>query len=727
MAHALSTNTAPDRGTSAFAERNGLDVLNRSLRRHWRKALIATACLSAATITILSLLPPKYSANAYLMVESRPNVVNIQDVAPALTLDVEGLASQVEILRSREIASAVAERLHLTTVPGSRDTKMQIAGGAIVDKIEGWLDRLIKGAPLPPEERVITYLLTNESVRPMGRSRVVEIRFTAGSPQLARNVANAFAEAYIDRQVFEKTKASISAKNWVDGEIIRIRQQVESNEHKLEDFRARSGLLENGNRMLLPYGEIADIDRRLTAAQTEYGAIKARADEVQRLQRAGTLSNALPETIGSPALQALREREARLSIERATLMQQYGPDSVRIQRIEGEMQELKAAIRTELSHIADGLNSEAALSSNEVASLKAAEASAKSRLESSSGESVGLLSLQREVAAGRDLLVTLLRRQNELAAQVSLQTADAQLISPAPLPVQPAFPKMLPMSVLAVFISAILSVAFYLWRDLQERLIRSTEELAALVPYPTLGMLPRFQTTRSVDQLAVMTKDRSRFAEAVKNLYIRIAPPDRPLPRSVVVTSALSGEGKTTTAVSMAMLAASLGRNVVLVDFDTRRPSLHHILRLPLGPGVMEYLSGECSSLNEVIQHPMPNLAVVTAGRGSDFNNVVRTELVENLLKGLTQKFDHVIIDTPPSLAVVDPLIVARLADRVIHVVRWADTTRESVKAAVHLFESVDPRRIGAVLAQVDIERHAADGYGDSIVYHKSLNRYYLG
>ncbi len=727
MAYALSTNTTPDGGTSAFAERNGLDVLGRTMRRHWRKVLLATLILSAATITLLTLLPPKYSANAYLMVEARPNVVNIQDVAPALTLDVEGLASQVEILRSREIANAVAERLHLTTVPGSGDGTSHILRGPVINAVKGWLHTFAGGAPLPPEERVLTYLLDNESVRPMGRSRVVEIRFTAGSPQLARNVANAFAEAYIERQVFEKTKASISAKSWVDGEIERVRRQVEDNEHKLEDYRARSGLLENGNRMLLPYGEIADIDRRLTAAQTEYAAIKARADEVQRLQRTGTLTNALPETIGSPALQALREREARLSIDRAALMQQYGPESERIRRIESEMAQLKSAIRTELSHIADGLNSEAALSANEVASMKAAETAAKTRLQSTSGESVGLLSIQREVDAGRDLLVTLLRRQNELAAQVSLQTADAQLISPAPTPVRPAFPKMLPMSFLAVFVSAILSVAFFLWRDLQERLIRSTEDLTALVPYATLGMLPRFQTTRSLDQLEMMTKDRSRFAEAVKNLYIRIAPPDRPLPRSVVVTSALSGEGKTTTAVSLAMLAASLGRNVVLVDFDTRRPSLHHILRLPLGPGVMEYLSGECSSLNEVIQHPMPNLAVVTAGRGSDFNNVVRTELVENLLKGLAQKFDHVIVDTPPSLAVVDPLIVARLAERVIHVVRWADTSRESVKAAAQLFETVDPRRIGAVLAQVDIERHAADGYGDSIVYHKSLNRYYLG
>ena len=320
-----------------------------------------------------------------------------------------------------------------------------------------------------------------------------------------------------------------------------------------------------------------------------------------------------------------------------------------------------------------------------------------------------------------------MRRQNELASQVSLQSADAQLISPAALPRKPAFPKMLPMALLAVLGSAIAAVGSYLMRDLRDRLVRSTEELALLLPYPTLGMLPRFQTSRSADRRNALSQDRTRFAEAVKNIYVQISPPDRPLPQTIVVTSAVAGEGKTTTAVSLAMLAASLGRNIVLVDFDMRRPSVHSILRLPLGPGLMEYLSGEVASLNEVIQYPMPNLAVISAGRGSDYNSIVRSEVVDALLKTLKQKFDQVIIDTPPSLAVVDPLIVAHLADRVVHVVRWAQTTRNTVTAAAGMLDAIDPRRIGAVLTQVDVDRHAADGYGDSVMYDKSLNHYYLG
>lgn len=734
MNTSIPANPMTPRETVVIAQKTGLDLLARSLRRHWRTILAMTAGLSALLIIALALTPASYSVSTYLMVAERPNVVNIQDVLPALTADTELLASDIEILRSRDLTREVARRLHMTAVPGSQKKLgnaltdfLPVAMMKQIEAAKSWLKEQLLPPPLPPDEQVITYLRENLTIAPLGKSRVIQIRFTAKEAQVARDVANAYAQAFIDYQVNEKTKASIAAKSWVDSEIERLRKQVQADEHKLENYRARSGLTENGNRLLLPYGQLADLDHRLTVAQTEYAAVKARADAVHRMEQAGTLMNAVPETIGSPALQAMREREAKLTIDRAALTQQYSSGSDRIRRIDAEMGELRGSIRSELSHIAAGLESEAQLASTTVSQLKSAETSAKNRLESASDESVGLLSLQREVDAGRDLLVTLLRRQNELASQVSLQNSDASVISMAPLPLQPSFPKMLPMALLAIVASMVASVGYSLWADLKDRLVRSTDELAVLLPYPTLGLLPSFDAVHSHDHLNAMSKDRTRYAEAVKNLYIQTTPPDRPMPQSIVISSAISGEGKTTTAISLALLAASLGRNVVLVDFDMRRPSVHNILRLPLGPGLMEYLSGETSSLAEVVQYPLPNLAVITAGRGSDFNSVVRTELVEGLLKHLKQKFDQVIIDTPPILAVVDPLIVARLADRVIHVVRWAQTMRETVRAAAGMLDTIDPRRIGAVLTQVDVERHAAEGYGDSVIYHKSFNRYYLG
>jgi capsular exopolysaccharide synthesis family protein len=704
-----------------------VNLLARSLRRHWLATTVTTVCLSAVLITILSVVPPKYTAGATLMIETRPNVVNIPGVVPELSRDVEGLASEVEILRSRDIAAAVALRLNLTDIPGAGDKKTTAlsgvtdAIGAVLAPINHWLNPL----PETAEDRVIRYLQTHEDVGPVGRSRVIEVRFTATSPQLARDAANAFVAAYMDRQVFEKTKASVSAKGWVDHEIERVRGQVEASERKLADFRARSGLLDDSFRQLLPNAQIAEFDRRLTTAEADSGALHARVDEVTRLARDGSLLNALPESIATPALQTMRQQEARLTMDLANLGQRFSPDSDAIRRVQAELAQLRQSIALELGRIARGLQSEAALSGSVVASLKEAEASARRNLEISSGLGVTLASLQREVDVGRDLLVTLLRRQNELASQVLLQAPDAHLISQAPLPREASFPKLMPLSLLAIIGSALLAVGLGIVRDLKDRVIRSVDDLAAIQPYQTLGTLPLFQPARH-DKPA-LANDRSRYSEAVKGLYVHIAPSDRPPPRSIVVTSALSGEGKTTTAVSLAMLAASLGRSVVLVDFDARRPSVHHVLGLPLGPGLMEYMAGEITTLNEAIQYPLPNLAVICAGHGNDYNSIVRTDRAEALLTELSTRFDQIIIDTPPCLAVVDSLVLARLADRVVHVVRWGQTHRESVTAATSLFEGIEPRHVGLVLSQVDAKRYSAEGYAGSAFYHRSLNRYYMG
>ena len=713
--------------TTGVTDRSGFDILVRSLRRHWRGTALATLCLSSASMAVLAVIPQRFSASAYLMLAARPNVVNIQDVMPALSLDTEALASEIEILRSRDLAATVARRLRLAERTPESSSSMPPWLGRTVTMARSWLASLGGGVPMTAEERAIAALLSHQDVRLIGKSRVVEIRYTAPSAEAAREIANAFAESFIQREVAEKTKASVAAKAWVDAEIGRVHREVETNEHKLEEFRTTSGLLDNGNRLLLPYGQVAELDHRLTQAESQLAAQRARADEVRRLQRTGSLMDAMPETIGSPALQAMREREAKLVIDRATLAQQYDPASDRIRRVDGELQDVRLAIGSELSRISAGLASEAALAANEVAALKASETEAKGRLQAASGQSVGLLSLQREVDAGRDLLMTLMHRQNELASQVSLQTADAELISPAALPRNPSFPRLAPMTLLVVLGSALAATAVNLARDLKDRLLRSGDELAGLLPYQMLGLLPKFHSARSADRLQALSADRTRFAEAVKNLYFQIAPPDRPLPKTIVVTSAVAGEGKTTTAVSLAMLAASLGRNVVLVDFDARRPSVHHILRLPLGPGLMEYMSGEVTSLGEVVQTSLPNLSVIAAGRGSDFNCLVRGEPVEALLRTLAQRFDHVIVDTPPCLAVVDPLVVGGLADKVVHVVRWAGTSRDIVRATAKLLARIDSSRLGAVLAQVDSQQHAAESYGDSVLYDKSLNRYYLG
>jgi len=716
--------------TSLLAEKSGIDFLYRSIRRHWRANTAITLCLSAVSIGVILALPPKYSASAYLQVQSRPNVVSIPDVLPSVSLDVGGISSEVEILKSRDIARAVAQTLQAADIPG---VDANGRGWPLFDRIpalpaiKASVKSLLNFRPTPLEEKVVDYLMKNQDIQAVGKSRVVEIGFTGATPDIARDVANAYARIYLDRQSTETAKATLAAKQWVDAEIDRVRKLVHSDERSLEDFRSQHGLIEDDNKLLLPYGQLSELDHDLNRAVADHAAAHARVEEVKRLQHSGTLLNAVPEGIDSPALKALREQEATLSIEINKLSQQYTAESGRIRILEDEKAQLRNSIREELSHIADGLQTEASVLASQVTSLKSSVAASKASLRLSGGERVELAALQREAEGNRQLLITLMKRQSELGARTTLQTANARLISPASLPNAPSFPKLLPMTILALLGSFAASAGFTAARDIKERVIRSTDELAALVPYRAVGMLPRFQPVRHPDRLNALSADRSRFSEAVKNLYVRLAQPGQPWPRTIMVTSALSGEGKTTTAVSLAMLAASMGRRVALLDFDTRAPSIHHIMQLPLGPGLAEYLREEASTLAEVAQNPHPNLAVLTAGRSDGLNILAGAERLDTLLGELSRDFDHVIIDTPPCLAVADALILSRIADQILHVVCWSKTSRSMIQAAANLFDCVDPLRIALVLTKVDAKRHAGEGYTDSMYYHKSLNRYYLG
>ena len=713
--------------TGEPGDKSGLAFLARSLRRRWRSTAAMTVGLSAASIAVIAVLPPHYSASAYLQVDSRPNVVSIPTVLPSIELDVGGISSEVEILKSRELAEAVAGHLHLAEIPGAKSHTSWLSGlpqlHEMAAEVKDWLGIRTP----PPHDRVVTWLMDHSDIKPLGKSRVVRVSFTADSPETARDVANAYAQAYIARQVSQLDTAARGAKTWVDTEIGRVRGQVREDEHNLETFRARHGLTEDDSKLLLPYGQLADLDRDLTHAKADYAAARARVDEVRRLQRKGDLEGAVPESIDTPPLKALREQEANLTIERDGLLQHYAPTSGRVKLIEDERDQVRQSIQAELTRIAGGLQSEAAIAASQVASLQAAVTAAKSGLQGSGDLRVELAGLERTAEASRQVLVTLLKRRSELDAQTSLHTANARLVSPAALPHKPSFPLILPMALLATVGSFATAAGISAARDLKDRVIRSTDELAALVAFRTLGILPRFEPARRPNRLIALSADRSRFSEAVKNLYIRVAQPGHPLPRTIVVTSALSGEGKTTTAVSLAMLAATLGRKVALVDFDTHAPSIHHILQLPLGPGLADYVLGKTATLGESLNNPLPNLAVLTAGRADGFNVLARAERIEALMAELAQDFDHIVVDTPPCLAVVDSLVLARIADQVVHVVRWAHTSREVVKAAAHLFDRLDPDRIGVVLTQVDIKCHASEGYSDSVFYHKSLNRYYLG
>jgi capsular exopolysaccharide synthesis family protein len=237
-----------------------------------------------------------------------------------------------------------------------------------------------------------------------------------------------------------------------------------------------------------------------------------------------------------------------------------------------------------------------------------------------------------------------------------------------------------------------------------------------------------FSIKRQAPYDYILERPTSAFGESIRSLYtsLLLSHVDSP-PKTIVFTSAQSGEGKTTLMVSLARMLAKSGRKVIVIDTDLRKPSVGRFLKLPATPGLVELLSGE-AKFDDVVCTDEPSGAhVITAGKfATNAADVVNSDQMKRLLEGLSRSYDMVLLDSPPILAVSDARILARLVDRVVFAVRWADTRRATVLSALRQVSSTGAKLAGVALTMVNVKKHAQYGYADSGYYYGRIKKYYV-
>jgi capsular exopolysaccharide synthesis family protein len=260
--------------------------------------------------------------------------------------------------------------------------------------------------------------------------------------------------------------------------------------------------------------------------------------------------------------------------------------------------------------------------------------------------------------------------------------------------------------------------------------VRSAEQVQQLMGMPTMGFIPKLRTPKWIygePEVHVLAKPCSAFAESIRGLHtgLMLARANQP-PKVVLITSALPKEGKTVIAVSLARLLASAGHRVVIIDGDFRRPSVHRTFKAPLKPGLMEYLCGSADLESVVHQDRQSTADVIPAGAETRRT----TELLESntmaaLLSRLAETYEIVIIDSAPVLAASDVRVLARLVDKTVFLVRWADTRQKTAVAALQQLLHAGADVAGVVISVVDVKRHAQYDFGDAAYNYSHLRRYY--
>lgn len=752
-----------ERGNNEAGMMNFRQVFSIIWRRKWIVVAIMALVVAAAWYWLQS-QTPLYSTSAEVVIGIRDDaVLGNETVYQSQQQDFYFNETQAKILSSSQIAEEVAYRLGLFEDPSLlywKESNRPSTGRRVKDSIKSILpDPVVEGARsvlnllrggtqtkddegtlsgMTPEEKaayerqlLIRTLLQAISVDPSDRSRTIQISAVSDRPGMAQRIANTFAEAYVDSTQTEKSDATERASTFLRDEVARLRTQYEQSEQALEQFSRETGFVNVGDRLTLIEEQLAELNRKLVLAREEYAEAQARNQQIRRLLEEEGGIETVASVLDSTLIVRLREQEAEVVREIAELRTQLRDRHPRLLLKRAELEDLQLKIRSEIDKLVIAQNNNLELASVKVRNLENEAAVVQAQIAKQSDAEVTLQALRSQRDADKQLYETVLARFNEINLQERApQKADARVISRASTPLEPSFPRKSLTMAAAIVGSAMLAVMVVFLIEYMDSGFRSLQQLQQQAYVPALGIVPRLSVLegrRYTPEEFVLDEPNSLYSESIRTIRtsLMLSSIDRP-PKSVMFTSSVPAEGKTSTAVSVARAAAKAGQRTILIDCDLRKPSVHESLQVANGPGVVEVLTGAVD-LDDALEIDLKSgLHYVTAGaKAPNPPDALGSVAMRQLINELEDRYDLVVLDTPPVLPVSDSLVLLRHVDKAVFLVRWGSTKREAVLAGIRQIQEANGDLAGVAMTRVDIRKHQKYNYSDSYYYYRGYGKYY--
>ena len=667
----------------ALAADIDLGAVGRAL---WRKKfLILGLTLFAAAIAFLAvnLVTPRYKSEARVLVEARENIFFRPDAEKSLdranTVDQEAVTSQVQLVLSRDLAREVIKKLKL----GERPEFDPVLDGPSLLRTVLTLTGIVKNPlEMSPEERVFKSYYDRLSAFQVEKSRVIAIEFESQDPELAAQVANAVAEAYLRFQQAAKQEQTRAASAWLLGEVERLRGNLAKAEAKVEQYRAKTNLFIGNNNTSLSNQQLGDFNAQLATARAHKADAEAKAKLIRDALKAGTPIE-FSDITNSELLRRLSEQHvtlrAQLAEQSSTLLDQHP----RIKELRAQIADLERQMRTEADRLARSLENDAKLASSKVDELGLTLDQLKHQAASTNEQDVQLRALERDAKSQRDLLESYLAKYREASARDSIGSAapDARIISSAVVSNTPAWPKKLPIILVSALATLVLSCAFIMSGELLRSMpIPDALELLPAPPPAARSTAPR-QSGTAAEILAARAAVRQEAAvspmEAVDLLARELSAAGQG-PRRVAALGTSSNVGTTQTAIALARSLAG-GSRVVLAELAVASPNLSVIAADPAASGFAELVQGS-ASFGEIITRDRHSPAhLVMAGRAQvDPETFLGSQRLAIAFEALGRSYEWVIIDAGPADAL--PLErLARLALRAVLVTGDGDDPASAV------------------------------------------------
>ena len=635
--------------------------LGRILWRKKTRILGLVLLAGGVAFLVVNAITPRYQSESRLLLETRENVflrAEADKTGERTTIDPEAVTSQLQLVLSRDLARDVIKKEKLADNPEFDPSNDGLAAlRALLGKLGIGRDL----STMSPEERTLEAYYDRLNVYAVEKSRVIAIDFSSANPDLAAQVANTIAATYLSTQQAVKQDQTREAGNWLAGEIEKMRARVADAEARVEEYRKRENLFSGSNNTSLPSQQLTEINSQIAAARGQKADIEARAQQLRSLMNSGrsidSADIANTETMRRLIEQRIAVR-AQLAEQSTTLLDQHP----RIKELRSQVAEIDRQIQVEGERLLRQLDNDASVARDRLAALAANLDQVKKAASQTSEQDVQLRAFEREAKTQRDLLDSYLVKYREATARDSINAAppDARIISRATPAIKPAYPKKLPIVLIAAFAAFALSAGF-------------TVTGALLAAPPVYGYSPSFVPPPVMPRAPPSPPTPQAHSPEVSSPKVLSPPlsPDMgqapagapaPLvastvekfarelrkagPGGVVVVGTVRNVGTTYAAIMLARALVNEA-NVVLVDLAFSSPNLSVISTEPNAPGIAELVRGTASFGDVITRDQYSRVHLVAAGNvGSDVATLASSPMLGTIIEALSHSYEHVVIDT---------------------------------------------------------------------------------
>ena len=710
-----------------------------SLREHWqtvfrhRKTLLSFIVAGLVAAILISLIQtPIYRVRTSLeiqgtsFVESKgPNDTGSNNASPESYVE-----TQVKLLQSETLLEHVIDKLKL------QNEQPKTGWRALTSRIHHMF-QFSDPSGLPEREKLIREIERNLTVRTSGNSRLLEVTYESPDPKGAADFANTLVSQFIELTQEERWKSAQGTAEWLTSHLDKMKAQLEQSETAMQEYARTSGLSFTSEKENLAESRLKELQDALDKAQADRIANQAKLEGAKSKP-----VDTLPEVLDDTTMREYRQRLTDLQRQYAELSATLTPAHPKVQRVQAQIDELKSAVQRERSNVVHRIGNEySAALRRETLLSKARDTQAKIVADQSE-KAIHYDTLKRDVDSNRHLYEVMLQRVKEASLVAAMRDSNAIVVDRARPPLLPYRPSLPMNSAIGLCSGALFGFGFVLLRERVNRRISAPGDAQAYLDLPELGVIPLDESAipRQISdglrprrpvpalpewkpngpELATWKRKPSMVAECARTTLTSILLPNEngEGPQVIVITSPCPGEGKTTVACNLSIAVAEIGRKVLLIEGDLRRPRLNSVFGVGNNWGLSDVLRGDGDLENVSVFHlvretEVAGLYLLPGGScGVTPANLFYSPRMATLLKKLRTEFDMILIDAPPMIHLADARVLGHLSDGVVLVIRSGQTTMDSALSASQRFAEDGTRVLGTILNSWDPKTAGGYGYG---------------